>query len=228
MVRQYLRTLCNELRREPAPLFPVGLLLVATVTLTVSHDQRIVSFLGTKLPGLSGPKGVQFYDVYCFILLFILPAAYVKLAGRKLKEFGLCWGKAKLALPLFVVFFVLLTLLGYVASRIGSFEGFYGSVTPRDFREVLLLFVTNFLFMWSWEFMHRGFLLQGLRDHVGGLAIFIQLIPFVILHLDKPPIELYGSIIFGLVFGYYAYLTRSFVYPAVLHAYFATLTRALL
>ena len=228
MVKQYLITLWDELRREPVPLFPVGLLLVATVTLTVSHDQRIISFLSTRLPQMSGSKGVQFYDIYCFVLLFILPAACVKLSGRKLKDFGLCWGKVKLALPLFALFFILLTLLGYVASRIGSLEGFYGSFTPGNFGEVLLLFVTNFLFMWAWEFMHRGFLLQGLRDYVGGLAIFIQLIPFVILHLDKPPLELYGSIIFGLAFGYYAYLTRSFVYPAVLHAYFATLTRALL
>jgi len=228
MVKQYLRTLWDELRREPVPLFPAGLLLVATVTLTVSHDQRIVSFLSSKLPQLSDSKGIEFYDLYCFVLLFIFPAAYVKLTGRKLRDFGLCWGKVKIALPLFVLFLVLLTVFGYLASRIGSFERFYGSVTPANFREVLLLFVANFVFMWGWEFMHRGFLLQGLRDYVGGLAIFIQLVPFVILHLDKPPFELYGSIIFGLAFGYYAYLTRSFVYPVFLHAYFATLTRALL
>ena len=228
MVKQYLRTLWDELRREPVPLFPVGLLMVAAVTLTVSHDQRIVSFLSSRLPRLSASRGVEFYDLYCFVLLFILPAAYVKLTGRKLRDFGLCWGKVRLALPLFVLFLVLLTLFAYVASTFGSFERFYGSFTPASLSDTLLLFAGSLIFMWAWEFMHRGFLLQGLRDYVGGLAIFIQLIPFVILHLDKPPFELYGSIIFGLAFGYYAYLTRSLVYVAFLHAYFAALTQALL
>jgi hypothetical protein len=228
MVKQYIMTLWNEMKRDSGPLFPIGILLVATVTLTFSHDDRIISFISSKFPHISDSSGIRFYDIYCFVVLFILPAAYVKLTGRKLKDFGLCWGKLKFALPLFVLFFILLTLFGYCTSRIDSFKGFYGSFTPAGLSAVLLLFATNFIFMWAWEFMYRGFLLQGLRDYVGGLAIFIQLVPFVLLHLGKPPFELYGSIVFGLAFGYYAYVTRSFVYAAFLHAYFATIVCVLL
>jgi len=60
---------------------------------------------------------------------------------------------------------------------------------------------------------------------VGVYAIYIQLLPFAILHAGKPPVELYGSILFGLVFGAYAYMVDSFVYCVLAHACFAFVIR---
>ena len=215
------------MKKALGPMFPIGIILVATVALTISDDDRIFSFVSSKLPQISDSSGIRLYDIYCFVVLFIIPASYLKLTGRKLKDFGLCWGKFQFALPLFVIFLILLTLVGYCASLMNSFKDFYGGFTSTNLNDILLLFTTNLIFMWAWEFMFRGFLLQGLRNYVGSLAIFIQLIPFVLLHLEKPSFELYGSIVFGLSFGYYAYISRSFVYAAVLHAYFATIIRLL-
>jgi len=110
-------------------------------------------------------------------------------------------------------------LYGFVVLFIQSFYG-RGNFSDSNW---LLVFFSYFLFMWAWEFMSRGFLLFGLKPYIGKYAIFVQLIPFVLLHLDKPAFELYGSIVFGLVFGYYAYITNSFLYCALLHAYFATM-----
>ena len=42
------------------------------------------------------------------------------------------------------------------------------------------------LFMLAWEFLFRGYMLFGLEKSTGKSAIFVQAIPFVLLHLEKP------------------------------------------
>lgn len=228
IIKKFLTPLWNELKREPVPWFPMGILLVATITLTISHDHRIFSLVKSKVPQISSIEGIRGYDIYCFVVLFVIPSVYLKITGRKLRDFGLCWGRLELTLPLFLLLFLAMNLFGYLTSTMGVFKSYYGNFQTSNPKQIFLLFTTTFLFMWGLEFMHRGFLIEGLRKHVGKLSIFIQLMPFVILHLDKPPFELYGSIIFGLFFGWFAYITKSFIYLAFLHAYFATMICILL
>jgi hypothetical protein len=85
--------------------------------------------------------------------------------------------------------------------------------------------MTYAVYMWGWEFINRGFLVIGLKKYVGIYAVYIQLIPFVIMHIGKPPFELYGSIVFGLLFGFYAYVVDSFIYCVLAHTYFALVIR---
>ncbi|MCB9250428.1 MAG: CPBP family intramembrane metalloprotease [Ignavibacteriales bacterium] len=78
--------------------------------------------------------------------------------------------------------------------------------------ELLLL-----LFLFSWEFIFRGFILFGLEKRFGLYAIFIQMIPFVILHNGKPFLETFASIFGGLFLGYLALRTRSILYGFLIH-----------
>ena len=59
------------------------------------------------------------------------------------------------------------------------------------------------------EFFFRGFMLAGLRRHFGYLAIFVMVVPYNMLHYDKPAVEALAAIAGGLVLGYLAYRTRS-------------------
>jgi membrane protease YdiL (CAAX protease family) len=47
------------------------------------------------------------------------------------------------------------------------------------------------------------------------VAVAISVIPFVLLHINKPELEVYGSAIAGLALAVIALRARSF-YPAVL------------
>ncbi|MEW6089046.1 MAG: CPBP family intramembrane glutamic endopeptidase [bacterium] len=228
MLRKYIESIASEIKKEPSPLFPAGVLLISVITLTMTVDKRLISFLSPLIPAVPYLKALTPYYIICFFLLFVIPCVFLKINGKKLGDFGLTFGKLETALPLFMVFFVSLTVIAYITSKISSVGNFYSASAAADPKEILVLFISEFLLMWSWEFMFRGFMVQGLRDYTGGLSIFIQLIPYVLLHFNKPQSELYASVIFGIFFGYFAYTTRSFVYLVFLHAYYSTLVCVLI
>ena len=52
---------------------------------------------------------------------------------------------------------------------------------------------------------------------MGTSAIFVQVIPFVLLHLGKPFLEILACIPGGFGFGYVTYKARSFVPCFIIH-----------
>ena len=73
------------------------------------------------------------------------------------------------------------------------------------------------VYMFSWEFFFRGFMLFGLEKRFGNYSILIQTIPFAVMHFSKPLPEALGSIIAGVLLGVLALETRSFVYGVLIH-----------
>ena len=71
----------------------------------------------------------------------------------------------------------------------------------------------------SWEFLLRGFLLFGLKKRFNETSILIQTIPFVILHFNKPLIEVLACIPMGLYFGFVAYRGDSFWPAFIIHLF---------
>lgn len=74
---------------------------------------------------------------------------------------------------------------------------------------------TTALYMLAWEYFFRGFLIQVTRETLGEGAILVQMVPFTLLHLGKPDIEVISCILSGVVWGYICYHARSF-WPAFL------------
>ena len=73
--------------------------------------------------------------------------------------------------------------------------------------------------LWGWEFIFRGFMLFGLKDKLKENAIFVQMIPFALLHLGKPESETISCIFSGIYFGYVCYRTNSFWPAYFLHCF---------
>jgi membrane protease YdiL (CAAX protease family) len=71
--------------------------------------------------------------------------------------------------------------------------------------------------MFAWEFLFRGYMLFGLEKSIGKSAIFVQAIPFVLLHFGKPFLEMLACIPGGFVLGYVSYRTRSFLPCFIIH-----------
>jgi len=82
----------------------------------------------------------------------------------------------------------------------------------------ILFQIIRAVYMFSWEFLFRGFMLNALRDKYKYHAIFIQTIPYVLLHSTKSSIELYYTIPGGLLLGLLAYRTKSIWPGFLLHA----------
>jgi len=79
--------------------------------------------------------------------------------------------------------------------------------------------LVNCASLFASEFFFRGFLLFGLKEKLKEGSIFIQMIPFVLVHLGKPELETVSTILTGILFGYIAYRGKS-VWPAfIIHLF---------
>jgi membrane protease YdiL (CAAX protease family) len=120
------------------------------------------------------------------------------------------WGSAIILTPACLA---AMALILYGVSKMPEFRSYYQK-NIIDWSDLVL---DAGLYMFAWEFVFRGYMLFGLEKSVGKNAIFIQAIPFVLLHLSKPPLEALASIPGGFAFGYVAYRTRSFLPCFIIH-----------
>jgi hypothetical protein len=191
---------------------------LAALLLTVVYYHGRVSFLSTDYQ-LFGWHGLN------FVLLFIVPALVIRLVFREpLRDYGLTvghpdiWGKYLL---LFVIVFIPLAAL---ASRLPEFHSYYPRFMPARHNPWLLIPSAAgwLVYFWAWEFFFRGFLLHGLGKKVGAIAIFIQMVPFVLAHLGKPEAECYAAVLAGIALGLMAWRGRSFIGAWLVHWLAAT------
>ena len=85
---------------------------------------------------------------------------------------------------------------------------------------VFLLYEALFLFYWiGWEYLWRGFVLFGTAPAFGLGAIVVQMVPFAILHAEKPVAEAYLSVLGGLALGALVWRCRSFWIAVPIHAF---------
>lgn len=77
-------------------------------------------------------------------------------------------------------------------------------------------------YFFAWEFFFRGFLLFGLEKRLGKLALFVQVVPFVMAHYPKSEVDSLSAIGGGLLFGWLSLRGGSFLGAWLLHWALAT------
>ena len=155
------------------------------------------------------------------ITLFVLPII-VGLIGTKmpLKEYGVRFGNRKIGLLVTVVAVLFMIPVIMVAVRFyPAFLEKYplSKVVAISWKPFLLYQLAYGVYMYSWEFFFRGYMLFGLEKRFGNFSILIQTIPFAVMHFSKPFPEAIGSIFAGVFLGVLAFETRSFIYGATIH-----------
>ncbi len=154
-------------------------------------------------------------------LMFIIPLILIPLVLKgKLADYGFRLGDYKFGLKSALLFVIVMLPFLWIASGSESFARTYPQGGPfvRENISVLLyyeLFVG--FYMLAWEFFWRGYMMFGLKQKFGYYAIFIQMIPFFILHRGKPEIEVFASIFAGLILGVQAWRAKSFIYCFLVH-----------
>jgi membrane protease YdiL (CAAX protease family) len=163
---------------------------------------------------ISRPIGVSLvvnYTVYymvlpVFTILFIL--------RENPLDFGLRIGDYKLW-GFYVTITVLIAIpVLYIGSLFSSIDQYY--TKPFD---CYSFFTQMVPLLFVWEYILRGFLLFGLKERFKEASILIQMVPFVLLHIGKPEIEILMCIPMGLWFGYIAYRGKSFWPAFITHTF---------
>ncbi len=198
----------------PAPAFrETGGLLLAIALLAVVYYHGEIRQLGPRWE-LFGWFGVN------FVVLFVVPALVIRLGWRqRLSDYGLGWGKPEIWGRYLLIFGAVMVPVIVLASRIPSLHHYY----PRYpyARESALWFLASaggwLVYFFAWEFFFRGFLLNLLAPRYGGIAIAVQTVPFVLMHLPKPETETFAAIIAGVALGIMAYRGRSMLGTWLLH-----------
>jgi membrane protease YdiL (CAAX protease family) len=152
------------------------------------------------------------------ILFLLVPLLFIILAFRESpRDYGFTIGDWRAGLIITFGGITLMTpIIWFLAKLDPSSQSYYQGMTAN-------LPWNTFGQIFAWEFLFRGFITFGYARKFGANALWIQAVPFALLHLGKPEIETLSTIFGGFAFGWVAYRTRSFLYPFLIHWYIFTL-----
>ncbi|HOD16392.1 MAG TPA: CPBP family intramembrane metalloprotease [Spirochaetota bacterium] len=208
-------------RRSPA--VPAFMVIVATA-------------LAAQLIGTYFARALvvgDFFYLSWFLLRIPLPLAVLLALKVPLSEIGLGLprvdrGMARVlvagAVVLVAAFAGIYFMSGYFSFYSGSFAGPDGGRAGRFAN--FMIFTSSTLT--GWEFLHRGFLLMGLRYALGLrekipeknaalIAAAIVWVFEVVFHFIKPPVEALGLLVGSPLLSWLALRTRSIWLPFLFH-----------
>jgi membrane protease YdiL (CAAX protease family) len=158
--------------------------------------------------------------IWLFFAQGIRPVPWLKNQALNAWNYGWNFGDfkthAKWSLGLFAIMLPLLIFASRDPQTRAAYSQWfpaYSGVGPFVWSLVLLG-----VYMFCWEFFHRGFLLFGMAQGWTSIpAIIIQAGAFGLAHWGKPQIEVYGAFAGGLILGIIAWRQKSFAVPFYTH-----------
>lgn len=150
------------------------------------------------------------------IYFAVLPVLVILLVLRKNPlDFGLRLGNVRRWGFYVGVVIIASAIVLYAASYNRTLQNYY---RMNDFK-LSGYFLTSVVSLSAQEFTYRGFLLFGLREKFKEGSIFVQMVPFALLHITKPELETLSTIVTGVLFGYIAYRSKSYWPAFIIHLF---------
>ena len=205
----------------------VIVLITAAILQTISWYYTSRTFFHLNIfNGLSNYPFVyiiEFFYWYIgdFVVYFVIPFLIIKLIFKeKIADYGITFGDVNAGIKISAVFILIMIPFIWLLTAQQSFSLTYPLLyQARDSWKIFFIYESGlFFYLIAWEFIWRGFMLFGLKEKFGYYAVLIQMLPFVILHDGKPPLETFGAIAGGLALGILAYRTRSIYYCVITHS----------
>lgn len=214
----------------------VSVLVIAALCLTLQRFGPSMTFplFFPHLPDL--PWQIRFYSlmnwgVWCFLTFALAPVFLTKLVFKeKLRNHGLKAGNLARHGWIYLLALAVVLVAVWIVSGQASFGSRYPFLsTPgnpgRDSGVWWTYFgiweLVYFLHFCLLEYFFRGFLLFELEKKFGFHAVFLAMIPYCMIHFQKPFLEALGSIIAGIFLGMVALRTRSILFGMLLHCFVA-------
>jgi membrane protease YdiL (CAAX protease family) len=159
------------------------------------------------------------WSLGCVFFYFVIPSIVVKLLFReRLRDWGLSFGGYVRHLWIYAVLYIPVAAMVWLVSYSDAFQQSYPFYkNPQGMRDFLVWEAFYALQFCSLEFFFRGFMLSGLKERFGSSAILLMIIPYCMIHFQKPMIETLGAIVAGLILGLLAMRTRSVWGGATIH-----------
>ena len=158
--------------------------------------------------------------VAALILFGLIPMGIVKWGFREsLADYGLRFGIPHRTIRTFLLAVPVVVVIAVLIGRDPVFSEVYPLNEAMRLQhskigiELFTIHAVCYLgYYFGWEFLFRGFVQQGLSERCGvPTAVLVQTMASAMLHYGHPSGEVFGAIIGGLVWGFFAYRTRSIV-----------------
>ncbi len=166
--------------------------------------------------------GTKAYDR--FLLYFVLSMFVILLLFRESpRQYGWRLGNWRRGVLYTAVGCAGMGLILWFVARGEGMQAYYEAKAPQDVWRLISLTGID---LFGWEFLWRGLMLFALARYFGpGPAIWLQAVPFALMHLGKPEIETLSTIFGGAAFGFVAWQSQSFLYPFLIHWFISTFTQ---
>lgn len=203
-------------------------LLFATIIIFVYCYFGSYSFFEqtfASLPNLDYYK-IIYHNCMAFVLFFGLGVIFTKLVLKvNLRDFGLKFGNYKLGLKLCLIALPICALCGLSCVLDSGMSTMYPLInfSACSWWQIVLYFISYFLYYVGWEYLFRGILLFGSQEKCGVLcSILLTTLISALIHTSiagfgKPMIETLSAIPAGLIFGYITTKTKSINYSLFMH-----------
>jgi hypothetical protein len=200
--------------------------MLAMALLVLSHHQGDVNFWNSHLGALMKGKPLAEVAGYLYwfwasvALYLVAPVMALALTPDiRVRETGIGLGDWRAGLLISGAVLAAFLPIVYVASLSPAFAGHYplAGAAKANLRTFAIYEISYAAYFIGWEYLFRGYLLFSLEKGMGKLAVFAQMMPFVVAHFGKPEAETFGSIFAGVGLGLLALRTRSFWYGALIH-----------
>lgn len=203
----------------------VGILVIAALVLTlIQYFGLASSFAGLFRSVQADPAHFHLYALLWWAACtctgyLVIPALWLKWRGRALRDHGLCWPRRSKHLWVYpALYAVMLGPLWWASGTPAFLHTYpfypYAAVAPGLWLVFEASYAVQFLAL---EFFFRGFLVLGLRRHLGEAAILVSMVPYCMIHFQKPFPETLGAIVAGLVLGFLSLRTGTVVGGVALH-----------
>ena len=208
----------------------VCLLLIHYLKFATSFEAALAWFgEQTGTPGLLGDamRG-RFYALYTelwwgavhLLGYVVLPVLVIRLVLReRVRDFGLHWNDTARYAGWYLLLATPIIGFAFLASYRQDFlehYPFYRLAFRSGFDLIAweVIYLLQFAFL---EFFFRGFFLHACKPAFGANAVFVMVVPYLMIHFAKPWLEASGAILFGLFLGILALRSRSIWGGALVH-----------
>ncbi len=211
-----------------------GLLALVAICLLAIHylkSHAVFRALASSLMGPDAAAGLHagpwgplaaeaWWGLVHVIGYVLVPALYLRFGpGVRAADVGLRWRETTPWLGWYALLAAPIVAFAFVASFTEAFTHtypFYG-LAGRSWADLVaweLIYLAQFVCL---EFFFRGFMLERLAPRFGAGAIFVMVVPYMMIHLTKPWPEAFGAILFGIALGILALRSRSIWGGALVH-----------
>lgn len=162
------------------------------------------------------------WSLGCTFFYFFIPACLIRLVFREpLSDFGFSVKGFFKHLPIYLSFYIIVAIAVALVSYTEAFQNTYPFYhEPSGILDLFIWECFYCLQFFSLEFFFRGYMIHSMKHRMGMMAIFAMVVPYCMIHFQKPFAEALAAIIAGTVLGVLSLRTNTiwggvFIHSAV-------------